>query len=1017
MQSGPRFGSVRKSTVVISLSMLTLWVPSAWSGFAAQITTPVYVEDFRQSGSPPDQPDLGHFVSSLLKLRLASLPSVRIPNSGDQPPCGAEGTSPSQTTPSPEQKGDLGQSVNSYFTIRGTLDFHDTTKGSAAEVLINYELLKTEACQQKVLYQSTETFSVPEAFEKLNSLADDLASRVSEELANRVPIRLYTVTVEGGTKSDAELGVVLTSFLKERLSDEGDLRVQPQTPDPDGAGADYELRGVLRFMNTGNLPSRSVETQFQIITKDKRVYSLPPKRSRLHGSENELTKFLVYTSDSTVMQLNEIRYGRQAGIENIPASDPTALIGKANAALCIGEFEGQSGCLATPKAALAALNKMREQDLGVEGHELIGRADSLIGDASGAAASYEEALAALDVQQTEPRMHLLKDAADAWYDSKNYTKAAGRYAEYFNLVRQNRELVPDLWHSMPESSVRWAHSLTLDGKRLDALESLLGSMKVLGGVEELRGELTNVLDGMSDSDLKQAVTELRENLDDQDPILAVAFSKLADSYYYKQSDRAKAIPLYQTALKIQQHALSPSDIRLASTENSLANVFFDEDRYPDAVTLYNSALAILDTPTSPNEDLLSTVLSNLGNLYAHEGKYLEAVTLTKRALELKQKTLGNDHPLVSQTRLNLAWYSVEAGKLKDAGDLFNFEVTSQKARGVEDERLAEALRGLSGYYSYTGKYFEAEALDASALAIYKKVFAKENSAIAWAYSDAGGIYLNLGKYVDAEKSYGQALEISNRLSGENSFRAAEVHYALGNVYQQEAKYPDAESEYNRAKATVASDVGMDSLYMALILSGWGRLHQLEGDTSDAEANLKQSLDIIQNSLGPDHWRLASRLNDLGEVYRIEGKLQDAELIYDRARSIWDKAGVPDHPQTAGSLNGLALIREAEGKLDEAESMCNRALEIREAALGPQHPDYAESLETLALIKKDRGDSEAALALYRRSLAAYQSTFGPDHPRIAKALESSAVLLRQLGQTSEAQQFEERAKRIRAKYAR
>jgi tetratricopeptide (TPR) repeat protein len=1013
MRGKSQFRTIRALVIVVFLAEVILWIPSAWSGIAAPAETPVYVQEFRQTGVSVDYPDLGRFVSSLLKLRLSSVPSIRIPNLSDQPPCDTESSSRSQAT-RPDQSGDRGQAIPKYYTIRGSLDFHSETKGSGAEVLISYELLKTEACQQKALYHSTDIFSLTDALEKLNSLADDLASRVGEDLLNRLPVSLYMVTVEGGKKADAEMGEVLTKFLKHRLSDEIDLKVQLHDSEPSDSRAEYQLKGGLRFFEMRG--SQMVEADFQIVSKDNRVYSLAPKRSTIHRTKHDLTQFLVDTADSTVNQLNDIRYARQAGIEDIPSSDSSALIKKANAALCARAFEVQYGCSPAPKAALAALNKMRHEDLGFEGLQLIGRADSMIGNSSGASDSFEEALATLDMQQTEPRMQLLKDSADAWYDSKDYAKAAGRYAEYFHLVQQHQQQVPDLWHAMPESSVRLAHSLTLNDKRIDAIDSIFESQRALGSSEELRGELNGILDEMPPSDLEQAILRLKGNLDSQDPILATGLVKLANFYYYEQQNTEKAEPLYQTALAIQEKVLDADDPNLALTKNSLANLFYTEYRYADAVTLYKSALETLENPSRPNEQLQSTVLGNLGGLYESKSEYLDAAAFNKRALDLAQKIFGADDKRVSQLRMDLAWDYVEAGKFDEAGELYRSEVAQQTARGVEDETLANALRGLGVYYSYIGRYFEEKTLEAHALAIYEKILTHENSRLASAYSNLGGSYYDLGRYADAENCFLQDLEIQKRIPNNNLF-LAETYFSIAHVYREQARYREAESYYIQAQKLIESTVGENSRDMALVLRGWGVLYGFENRTKEAEVNLKQALEIIQKALGPDHWRSARTLNDLGRIYVAQGKFQDAELFFNRALSIWNKAGVPDHPDTAESLNGLALIREKEGEIDVAESLCDRALTIREAALGSQHPDYAKSLETLAAIKTDRGDLVAALTLYKRSLVIYEKTLGLDHPYVATTLESSAALLRQMGQTREAQQFEKRAIGIRAKYAR
>jgi tetratricopeptide (TPR) repeat protein len=71
------------------------------------------------------------------------------------------------------------------------------------------------------------------------------------------------------------------------------------------------------------------------------------------------------------------------------------------------------------------------------------------------------------------------------------------------------------------------------------------------------------------------------------------------------------------------------------------------------------------------------------------------------------------------------------------------------------------------------------------------------------------------------------------------------------------------------------------------------------------------------------------------------------------------------------------------------------------------------LNNLAGLYQAQGQYAAAQPLYERSLAILVKALGPEHPNVARSLENISGLYTGMGKAEEAEQFADRAAKIRA----
>ena len=93
--------------------------------------------------------------------------------------------------------------------------------------------------------------------------------------------------------------------------------------------------------------------------------------------------------------------------------------------------------------------------------------------------------------------------------------------------------------------------------------------------------------------------------------------------------------LYANALQ-QAELFGPTDPRLATNLNNLAELYVQRGRFAEAEPLYKRSIESWEKARGPEEPSLASVLGNLGELYRLTGRYSEAEPLLKRALQIRE---------------------------------------------------------------------------------------------------------------------------------------------------------------------------------------------------------------------------------------------------------------------------------------------------------------------------------------------------------------------------------------------
>jgi len=304
-------------------------------------------------------------------------------------------------------------------------------------------------------------------------------------------------------------------------------------------------------------------------------------------------------------------------------------------------------------------------------------------------------------------------------------------------------------------------------------------------------------------------------------------------------------------------------------------------------------------------------------------------------------------------------------------------------------RVAAALGFLAIAADDQARYNDAVSYNLRSLELWKKAKGAENEIVAEVLNNRANTYINQGRYAEAEQELRQSLAMRQKILGAQHASVAQSLNNLGILLYRQGNYDKAAALYKQALAIDENVLGPNDPETAMVLDDLAIVYDDQGLHSEAEPLYKRALGIRERTLGPNHPDAANTLNNLAELYREQGRYSEAEPLYRRALAIKEKQLGADHLKVADTLANLALMYANDGKYSQAEPLYRRALTIQEKQLGSEHPTVANSLNNLGALYNERKEYEAALPLYQRALAIREKQLGPNHPDVAGSLMNLA----------------------------
>ncbi len=227
---------------------------------------------------------------------------------------------------------------------------------------------------------------------------------------------------------------------------------------------------------------------------------------------------------------------------------------------------------------------------------------------------------------------------------------------------------------------------------------------------------------------KQALSISQQQLGDSHWDTTKILNNLAD-FYYSQNRYAEAEPLCRRTLEIFRQQLGDSHPYVAKKFNDLAFIINKQQRYSEAESLFRQALKIYQQQLGESDTDIMVTLDNLATLYRIQGNYRSAELVYLETLTLLEDRLGQEHRSFQIVYSHFILFLVKALQLPKVTELSNHPLTQsllvrsleiiQQQLGDKHPGVAKTMNNLAEFYRVNGYYSQAEPLYIQALTIFE----------------------------------------------------------------------------------------------------------------------------------------------------------------------------------------------------------------------------------------------------------------------------------------------------------
>jgi tetratricopeptide (TPR) repeat protein len=260
----------------------------------------------------------------------------------------------------------------------------------------------------------------------------------------------------------------------------------------------------------------------------------------------------------------------------------------------------------------------------------------------------------------------------------------------------------------------------------------------------------------------------------------------------------------------------------------------------------------------------------------------------------------------------------------------------------------------------------------------------------------------------------EAAELEKRVrmldTADGTLEKVQAAMQSGKQAMQERRIDDAEKSFKEAVG-LAEHLPPGNENLIVALGVLGNAYGMGQDYSDADATFHRELAVIEKTFGVASPRTTDPLRFLGEMALGTGNVTAGEGYFQRALDVNLKAYGENSGPTTESLRRMALVYRVQKKWDKAEPYLLRAVKSSEIAAGPESNDVLVPLYGLCDLYDRWGKPEKSQPCWHRVTEIAEKLAGEKSPDLSTSLTSEANALRKLGRKDEAEQLEERLRKI------
>ncbi|HTE50212.1 MAG TPA: serine/threonine-protein kinase [Kofleriaceae bacterium] len=264
--------------------------------------------------------------------------------------------------------------------------------------------------------------------------------------------------------------------------------------------------------------------------------------------------------------------------------------------------------------------------------------------------------------------------------------------------------------------------------------------------------------------------------DRADPDLRARLQTAVGSVALQEGKLDEAEAVLTQALDLSRELLGPDDLRVAATENILANALNRHGKYDEARAHYLAALAIRRKVLGDSHPRTAGLYQNLGNLETAERRYDDARRHFEQALAIQSRSPDDS---TANSREGLGNIAAMTGEFAQAIRYHEEALAERRARlGPDHPSVALSLHNLGDIYVSDGKPAQALPLLREAAALQRRTLGETHHRYGGTLAIIGEALLQSGHPAESVTTLEEAASILTRALGEDHPTALQARGAL-----------------------------------------------------------------------------------------------------------------------------------------------------------------------------------------------------------------------------------------------
>ena len=283
-----------------------------------------------------------------------------------------------------------------------------------------------------------------------------------------------------------------------------------------------------------------------------------------------------------------------------------------------------------------------------------------------------------------------------------------------------------------------------------------------------------------------------------------------------------------------------------------------------------------------HESELATTLNSLGDVYVLLGEYGKARECFAETIAILDRTIAPTEPAYLINIFQLGTAAHFEGDHATADSLYNrWEMLYEQVTDREDPELAESAFGMSRVLFARKEFARAEEYLETVIRVLVKEHGEMHANVASATLFMASIQLGLANEPEAEELLTRTLKNLHQLYPDGHREIASVHQILATIYNKQGKYAEAEESHEKAIDLWANSSFRNELELSLSRATAADFYLERGNFSRAIDYFRESERVVGDQIGTNSIVTIRLRISLAEALIGVGNVSEARAMLER----------------------------------------------------------------------------------------------------------------------------------------